>query len=379
MTFELTPEQLAVQELAKQFAESVVAPIAEKVDKEGFFPADTFKQLAEQGLISVDVPVEYGGSGLDLMSESLTTVELAKKCGSTAIIHAVLGTVNHMLMDFGTEEQKAKYLPMVAQGKIGAFALTEPGAGSDAAAGTTKAVLDGDEYVINGTKCFITNVGPDCGDFVIVLCNTDPEKGVRGKSAIIVDRGTPGFNIGKTESKFGCKGSNTSELVFEDCRVPKANLIGKEGEGFKVFMKALDGGRISIAALALGLGKAALEESVKYAKQRVAFGKPISEQPVIQDYIAEMATRLEVSECIMYKAIDLSERKLPYSKEATMAKYYAGESAVYAADRAIQIFGGYGYMKDYPVERIYRDARICTIGEGTSEIQKMVIAKTILK
>lgn len=379
MTFELNEEQRAIQEMAKDFAEKVIAPKADEIDKTGKFPKETFEKLGELGLNSIDVPEEYGGAGLDYFSKILAIIEVSRKCGSTGEAYAVNGLVNDVFLKYGTDEQKKKYLPIIANGGMGAFALTEPGAGSDAAGVKTKAVLDGDEYVINGTKCFTSNMGPDEGEFAVVACLTDPEKGVRGMSAIIVDKNTPGFRIGKTEDKMGLRGASVSELIFEDCRVPKENLLGKEGEGFKVAMASLDGGRIGIAALSYGLGLEALDLAIAYAKERVAFGKPIAMQPVLQDYFAEMATRLEASYGLICRAIDLRMRGLPYSKEAAMAKYFASEAASYVADRAVQIHGGYGYMKDYAVERIYRDVRLCTIGEGTSEIQKVVIAKSILK
>ncbi len=379
MTFELTQEQAAIQAMAKDFAEKVVAPLAAETDKTGKFPADTFKQLAEQGLLTVNIPEEYGGAGLDDLCKVLSLIEISKACGSTGEIYAVQCLVDDILMKFGTEEQKQKYLGIAAEGKVGAFALTEPGAGSDAAGVKTKAVLDGNEYVINGSKCFTSNMGKNEGEFVIVIALTQPELGTKGFSAIIVDKGTPGFTIGKTEDKLGLRGAAVSEMIFENCRVPKENLLGKEGMGLKIALGGLDGGRIGIASMSVGVAKGAFEAAVEYAKQRVQFGKPIAAQPVIQSYIAEMATRIEAAEGILFKAVDLCMRGLPYTKEAAMAKYYASETACYVTDRALQIHGGYGYMKDYPVERMYRDARLLTIGEGTSEIQKVVISKAILK
>lgn len=379
MTFELTQEQATVKEMAKDFAEKVVAPIAAETDKTGKFPADTFRQLAEQGLLTVNIPEEYGGAGLDGLCKVLSIIEVSKKCGSSGEIYAVQCLVDDILMKFGNEEQKKKYLGIVAEGKVGAFALTEPGAGSDAAGVKTKAVLDGDEYVINGSKCFTSNMGRDEGEFAIVVALTQPELGTKGFSAIIVDRGTPGFIIGKTEDKLGLRGAAVSEMIFENCRVPKSNLLGKEGMGLKIALGGLDGGRIGIAAMSVGIAKGAFEQAVEYSKQRVQFGKPISAQPVIQGYLAEMETRIEASEALLMKAVDLSMRGLPYTKEAAMAKYFASETACYVTDRALQIHGGYGYMKDYPIERMYRDARLLTIGEGTSEIQRMVISKFILK
>lgn len=379
MTFELTQEQAAVQEMAKDFAEKVVAPIAAETDKTGKFPADTLKQLAEQGLLTVNIPEEYGGAGLDELSKVLALIEISKVCGSSGEIYAVQCLVDDIIMKFGTEEQKQKYIGIATEGKVGAFALTEPGAGSDAAGVKTKAVLDGDEYVINGSKCFTSNMGKDEGEFAIVVALTQPELGTKGFSAIIVDKGTPGFTIGKTEDKLGLRGAAVSEMIFENCRVPKSNLLGKEGMGLKIALGGLDGGRIGIAAMSVGVAKGAFEQAVAYSKQRVQFGKPIAAQPVIQGYIADMATRIEASYTLLCEAVDLCMRGLPYTKEAAMAKYFASETACYVTDRALQIHGGYGYMKDYPIERMYRDARLLTIGEGTSEIQRVVISKSILR
>lgn len=378
MNFKLTPDHEAIIADVKAFAKKEIAPLAAEIDSESKFPAEIIKKMAELGYMGINIPEEYGGSGLDDVYKVLVVREIAKYCASTAEILAVQSLVNDIIIRKGTEEQKQKYLPMVNEGKLGAFALTEAGAGSDAGAVRTKAISDGDNYIINGSKCFISNMGPDEGDFVILIALTDPSAGMKGMSAIIVDRGTPGFSIGKVEDKMGIRGAAVSELIFEDCVVPKTNLIGKEGEGFKIAMSALDGGRIGIAAQALGIAEAAIEASVEYSKQRNQFGKPLSALQGIQWYLADMATRTEAAKLLILQAADMRSRGENVTKEAAMAKYYASENAVYVTDRAVQIHGGYGYMKDYPIERMYRDARITPLYEGTSEVQKMVISRAVI-
>ena len=378
MGFKLTPDHEAIIADVRAFAKKEIAPFAAEIDAESKFPAEIIKKMAELGYMGINIPEEYGGAGLDDVYKVLVVREIAKCCASTAEILAVQSLVNDILVTKGTKEQKEKYLPMVAEGRIGAFALTEAGAGSDASAARTKAVSDGDNYIINGSKCFISNMGPEEGDYVILIALTDPSAGVKGMSAIIVDRGTPGFSIGKVEDKMGIRGAAVSELVFEDCVVPKTNLIGKEGEGFKIAMSALDGGRIGIAAQALGIAEAAIDASVEYSKQRSQFGKPISALQGIQWYLADMATRTEAAKLLILQAADMRSRGENVTKEAAMAKYFASENAVYVTDRAVQIYGGYGYMKDYPIERMYRDARITPLYEGTSEVQKMVISRAVI-
>jgi len=288
--------------------------------------------------------------------------------------------VNDVIQSNANEEQKKKYLPMAAEGKLGAFALTEPNAGSDASGVKTKAVKDGDSYIINGTKCFISNLGPEEGNHIIVLAMTDPEKGTRGgMTAFLVDRDTPGLSVGKTEDKMGIRAAAVSELIMEDCRVPESAILGKLGDGFKIAMSGLDGGRIGIAAQAVGVAQGAMEEGVRYAKERVQFGKPISANQGLQWYIADMATRVEAARLLTLRAACKRNNGKPVSRYASMAKYYAAETACYVCDLALQLHGGYGYMKDYPIERMYRDARIIRLYEGTSEIQKIIIAKDILK
>lgn len=378
MEFKLTPDHEAIIADVRAFAKKEIAPFAAEIDAESKFPAEIIKKMAELGYMGINIPEEYGGAGLDDVYKVLVVREIAKCCASTAEILAVQSLVNDILVTKGTKEQKEKYLPMVAEGRIGAFALTEAGAGSDASAARTKAVSDGDNYIINGSKCFISNMGPEEGDYVILIALTDPSAGVKGMSAIMVDRGTPGFSIGKVEDKMGIRGAAVSELVFEDCVVPKTNLIGKEGEGFKIAMSALDGGRIGIAAQALGIAEAAIDASVEYSKQRSQFGKPISALQGIQWYLADMATRTEAAKLLILQAADMRSRGENVTKEAAMAKYFASENAVYVTDRAVQIHGGYGYMKDYPIERMYRDARITPLYEGTSEVQKMVISRAVI-
>ncbi|MBR2551821.1 MAG: acyl-CoA dehydrogenase family protein [Erysipelotrichaceae bacterium] len=379
MAFQLTEEQLVVQELVRQFAEKIVAPRAKEVDEKGRFPADTVKRMAEQGLLTINVPEEYGGAGLDEMCKLLAIIELAKKCASTAEIFAVQGLVNEIILRHGTEEQKQKYLRLAGEGKLGAFALTEPGAGSDAGGLKTKAVKDGEQYVLNGTKCFISNMGKDEGDFAIIVALTDPSAGTRGMTTFIVDRDTPGFSVGKVEEKMGMRGAAVSELVLDNVRIPESQRLGKEGEGFKIAMAGLDGGRVGIAAQSIGLAKGCLEEAVNYAKQRVQFGKPIAALQTIQNYVAEMAARIEAAYSLMVLTSNKRMAGEPSSKECAMTKYIASETCKFAADTALQIHGGYGYMKDYAIERMYRDARILTIYEGTSEVQRVVIARALLR
>jgi len=379
MTFALTQEQKMLQDMVREYAQAVIKPLADTLDKASEFPAQTVEQLAEMGIMGLNIPEEYGGSAMDEICKVLAISEIACCCGSTAELLAVHLLVNDIILKNGDEHQKQSYLTAAASGKLGAFALTEAGAGSDASAVMTKAVVDEDEYVINGTKCFISNMGPEEGDFVVVIASTDPPKGIKGLSALLVDRDTPGFSLGKTEDKMGIRAAAVSELVFKDCRVPKANLLGKEGDGFKIAMAGLDGGRIGIAAQAVGLARGALEAAVVYGRQRIQFGKPIALNQGLQWYIADMATRTESAWMLTLAAADARQRKEPTTKLAAMAKYAASEAAVFVCDRALQIHGGYGYMKDYPIERMYRDARITTLYEGTSEVQKIIISKEAMK
>ena len=379
MTVQLNETQKMMRDLARNFANKELAPIAAEIDAEERIPIEILEKMAEIGFTALNVPEEYGGPALDTVCKVMVVSELARQCASTAEVISVHTLVNDIFLKHGTEEQKKKYLGAAVEGKIGAFALTEPGAGSDAAAAKTKAVVDGDDYIINGNKCFISNMGPTEGDFVVVIALTDPDQGVKGMSAIVVDRGTPGFSVGKREEKMGIRGADISELVFEDCRVPRTNLIGKEGQGFKISMMALDGGRVGMSAQALGISDAAIEASVKYMNERVQFGKPIGKLQGLQWYLADMATRTQAAWALTLEAACALDEGLPATKLAAMAKYFAAENAVWVTNKALQIHGGYGYMRDYPIERMYRDARIVPIYEGTSEIQKGIIAREVMK
>lgn len=378
MDFTYTEEQEMVRELAATFAKNYVAPLSEQMDIDNTMPHDIAEKMAELGFMGINVPEEYGGAGMDEVSKALVIMEIAKVDASVAELLAVHTLTNDIFLKRGTEEQKKKYLALGASGKVGAFALTEPGAGSDASAAKTKAISDGDDYIINGTKCFISNMGPEEGDYVVLIALTDPSAGTKGMSAIVVDRNTPGFSVGKLENKMGLRGANVSELIFQDCRVPKSNLLGKEGEGFKIAMAALDGGRIGMASQAVGIAEGAIDLAVAYAKERVQFKKPISANQGIQWYFADIATSTEAAKMLTLQAADLRQRGQNIGKLAAMAKYYASENAVTVTNKALQIHGGYGYMKEYAIERMYRDARITTLYEGTSEVQKMVISRAVL-
>ncbi|GAB6400553.1 acyl-CoA dehydrogenase family protein [Pseudocoprococcus immobilis] len=378
MDFTYTEEQEMVRELAATFAKNYVAPLSEQMDIDNTMPHHIAAKMAELGFMGINVPEEYGGAGMDEVSKALVIMEIAKVDASVAELLAVHTLTNDIFLKRGTEEQKKKYLALGASGKVGAFALTEPGAGSDASAAKTKAISDGDDYIINGTKCFISNMGPEEGDYVVLIALTDPSAGTKGMSAIVVDRNTPGFSVGKLENKMGLRGANVSELIFQDCRVPKSNLLGKEGEGFKIAMAALDGGRIGMASQAVGIAEGAIDLAVAYAKERVQFKKPISANQGIQWYFADIATSTEAAKMLTLQAADLRQRGQNIGKLAAMAKYYASENAVTVTNKALQIHGGYGYMKEYAIERMYRDARITTLYEGTSEVQKMVISRAVL-
>lgn len=378
MSVILTEDEKMIVELAADFAKRTIAPIADEMEAAGRIPKAVIAQMAELGFMGINIPEAYGGIGMGEEVKALVIEEIAKADASVAELLSVHTLSSDIINRHGTEAQKEKYLARACSGQVGAFALTEPGAGSDAAAAKTRAVSDGDDYVINGTKCFISNMGKDEGDYVILIALTDPEKKTHGMSAIIVDRGTPGFSVGKAEDKMGLRAAPVSELIFEDCRVPKTQLLGEAGKGFSLAMAGLDGGRIGMAAQAVGVAEGALAAAVQYAGERVQFGKPISANQGIQWYLADMATKTEAAKLLTLNAAKLREAGLPVSKEAAMAKYYASEAAVYVADKALQIHGGYGYMKDYAIERIYRDARIIPLYEGTSEVQKMVISRAVI-
>jgi len=383
MDLELAEEHKMIRKMVRQFAEKEVAPIAAEMDERAEVPFENIKKMGELGLLGLTVSEEYGGGGMDTVSYCIATEELSKACASTAIVMGVQNSlVCHGIEKFGTEDQKQRFLVPLAEGRfIGAFALTEPEAGSDAAAQKTTMVLDGNEYIVNGTKNFITSGA--FADIILLFGVTDKSLGYRGTTALLVEKGTPGFSVGKEENKLGIRAADTSELVFEDCRVPVANRLGEEGQGFKIAMTDLDAGRISVAAQALGIAEAAYEAALEYAKAREQFGQPIAKFQGIQWMLADMATRIEASRLLIYNAALAKDRAkgsgARYSKEAAMAKLYASETASWVTDLAIQIHGGYGYVKDYPVERYYRDARVTRLYEGTSEIQRLVIAAQILR
>jgi butyryl-CoA dehydrogenase len=375
---ELTEEQQMIQETARRFADSELQPIATEIDQNAEIPKAIYDKMGEVGFLGLVTPAEYGGTGTDTMCYSIVIEEISRVCGSTGLSVAAHNSLGSMpLVIAGSEEQKKRYLPEIASGKtLSAFCLTETQAGSDASRTQTRAVLKGDKYIVNGAKIFVTNGG--WAKYFIITAMTEPEKGVNGISAFIVEKDFPGFSIGTHEVKLGVRGSSTVEVLFEDCEVPKENLLGKEGEGFKIFMKTLDGGRISIGAMALGIAQGAMEASVSFANDRQQFGKPIAKFQAIQNMIADMATEIKASRLMVYDASRMKDAGVPYSKESAMCKLFASETAMRATANAIQIHGGYGYTTDYPVERYYRDAKLTTIGEGTSEVQRLVIARSVL-
>lgn len=374
MDFTLSKEHKLLQEMYRKFAETEVKPLAEEVDEEERVPYETVEKLKRYGMLGIPFPKEYGGQGGDVLAYVMCVEEMAKVCGTTSvIISAHTSLCATPIYEFGTEEQKQKYLVPLAKGeKIGAFGLTEPGAGTDAAGQQTKAVLEGDHYVLNGSKIFITNAG--FADIFIIFAMTDKSKGTRGISAFIVEKDFPGFSVGKHEKKMGIKGSSTCELIMENCIVPKENLLGQEGKGFGIAMKTLDGGRIGIASQALGIGEGALDETIKYVKERKQFGKRISQFQNTQFEIASMKADLDAAQLLVYRAACAKQNKEPYGHLAAMAKLFAANTASDVTRRCVQLHGGYGYTREYPIERMMRDAKITEIYEGTSEVQKMVIA-----
>lgn len=368
-----------VRRMAQDFAEKHILPHVMEWDESQYFPVDTFKAMGELGMMGVLVPEELGGSGLGYQEYVDVIVEVAQICGAVGLSVAAHNSLctGHILA-FGNAEQKKRWLPKLATAEwIGAWGLTEANTGSDAMRMMTTAVLDGDHYVVNGSKNWITH--GKSGDVAVVMVRTGDIGSSKGISALVIEKGTPGFTHGKKENKLGMRASETTELIFDNCRVPKENLLGNEGEGFKQAMKVLDGGRISIAALSLGIAKGAFKAAVKYSKERHQFGQPIANFQGISFKLADMATEIEASELLIRKAADLKNNSKDVTKVSAMAKYYASEVAVRCATEAVQIFGGYGYTKDFPVEKFYRDSKLCTIGEGTSEIQKLVIAREVLK
>ena len=379
MKLELTDQQKMIQKMVREFADKEVAPIASELDEKGEYPTKTLEKMAKLGLLGIIIPNKYGGAGLDTISYSIVVEEISRKCASTGVITSVHNSLTAWpIMKYGNEDQKKKYLPILAKGeKIGAFAATEPNAGSDLGALRTTAELKEDKYIINGDKTFITS-GPEAG-IIIVFAVTDKKLGTKGISAFIIESDMKGYKVGSIFEKLGINASKTSELIFENMEVPKENLLGKEGEGFKIALATLDGGRIGIASQAVGIAQAALDESIEYSKQRRQFGRPISKFQAIQWMIADMATKIEASRYLVYNAAykkDIGER---ISKEAAMAKLFASDTAMDAVIKAVQIHGGYGYTKEYTVERLFRDAKITEIYEGTSEVQKMIIAGSLLK
>ena len=378
MPFHLNAEQEMIKLMARDFAKRELEPLAAKRDKEEIFPLDVVKKMGQLGLLGMMVPVEYGGSGAGTVSYCLALQEIAYSCATTAVSMSVANLSTEPLLKFGDEAQKAKYLVKLAQGEmLGGFALTEPGAGSDPGSMSLRAENKGDYFLVNGTKIFITH--GEYADVINLIVRTGPEKGSKGLSAFIVEKGTPGFRIGSREDKMGLRASNTVELLFEDCKVPRENLLGKTGIGFKVAMSALDSGRIGIASQALGIARACLDESVSYARERKQFGQSIGSFQAIQWMIADMATGIEAAHFLTLSAAEKKDRGVPFTKESSMAKLFASELANKCAYLAVQIHGGYGYIKDFKVERLYRDARVTTIYEGTSEIQRLVIARELLK
>ncbi len=378
MRLELTDEQQMVQAMAREFAESEIKPIAEEIDRDGRFPHETVKRMGELGLLGITVPEAWGGSGADTVSYVVALVEIAKQCAS----HAVVMSVNNSLycdpvLKYGSDAQRERFLRPFAGGHhLGCFALTEPQAGSDASNQNTLAVRDGEHYVINGRKAFVTN-GREAAA-ALVFCQTDRTKAHRGISALLVEKGTPGFLVPKTEDKLGLRASDTAEFVFEECRVPVANRLGEEGQGFRIALSALDSGRVGIAAQAVGIAEGAWARAVAYARERKAFGVPIGQHQMVQWMLADMTTAIEGARLLMLRAATLKDRGKPFNTEASMAKLFAAEMAMKVTTDAIQVHGGYGYIREYQVERYFRDAKITQLYEGTSQIQKLVVARAVL-
>ena len=389
MDFTLSKKHEMARALFREFAEKEVKPLAQEVDETEVFPRETVEKMAKAGFMGIPVPKEYGGQGCDILTYAMCVEELSKVCGTTGVIvSAHTSLCCDPILTYGTEEQKQKYLPDLASGKkIGAFGLTEPGAGTDAQGQQTKAVLDGEEWVLNGSKIFITN-GKEAEVYVVFavtgMIEKKPGRFIKEISAFIVEKGTPGFTFGTKEKKMGIRGSSTYELIFTDCRIPKENLLGKQGQGFKIAMHTLDGGRIGIAAQALGIGEGALERTIAYTKERKQFGKSIAAQQNTQFQLADMATKAQAAQLLVYKAACKKDQyqqdhKTAYGVEAAMAKLYAAEMAMEVTTKAVQLHGGYGYTREYDVERMMRDAKITEIYEGTSEVQRMVISADLLK
>jgi butyryl-CoA dehydrogenase len=380
MDFSLSQDQKMIREMVREFATKELEPIAAEIDESREFPRASLKKMAELGLMGVVIPEQYGGAGLDFTSLAIIVEEISRVCASTGVITAVNNSLAaYPIYHFGTEEQRKKYLPDLCSGKkIGAIGITEANAGSDPASMETTAVLEGDHYKMNGAKLWITN--GEAAETFIIFAYTDPSQRHKGMSAFIVEKDFPGFSVGKHENLMGIRATGNCELIFDDCMVPKENLLGEEGAGFKVVMHTLDVSRIDIGAQGVGISQGAIDAAAKYAKERVQFGKPIAEFEMIQDMLADMATKTDAARLMVYRAATMKDAGAErFTREAAMAKYYAAEVVVDVTRKAVQIHGGYGYSKDYPVERMYRDAKIIEIYEGTSQVQKLVIARNVLK
>lgn len=379
MNFNLTPTQSLFRQMIREFADNEVKPLAAEIDEQERFPSETVEKMAALGLFGIPVPKEYGGAGGDNIMYTIAVEELSRVCATTGVVlSAHTSLCAAPILENGTEEQKRKYLPKLCSGEwLGAFGLTEPNAGTDASAQQTTAVLDGDQWVLNGNKIFITNAG--YAHVYVIFAMTDKSLKNKGITAFIVERGTPGFEVGKKELKLGIRGSATAELIFTDCRIPKENMLGKLGGGFGIAMKTLDGGRVGIASQALGIAQGALDETVKYTMERKQFGKSISQFQNTQFQMADLKTRIEASRLLVRSAAFRKDMKMPYSADAAMAKLFAAETAMEVTTKAVQFHGGYGYTREYPVERMMRDAKITEIYEGTSEVQRMVIAAGMFK
>lgn len=376
MDFKLSEDQLALKKIAQDLVAKEITPYALEMDKEGAMRPGLLQKMDQAGILNIAIPEEYDGPGLDAISIALVYEEMGKGCAGVATSIAANALASYPVILAGTEEQKEKFFSVINNGRLAAFALTEPGAGSDAGAVATAAVKDGDDYILNGTKCFITNGG--LADIFVIFANARKSAGIRGLTAFIVEKGTPGFSIGKEEHKMGIRASNTCELVLEDVRIPAANRLGREGEGFKLAMKTLDAARPFVGAVSVGLCQAAFEQAAKYAKERVQFGKPIASFQLVQAMLADMAMQIEAARLLVYKACWMKDQGLPYSQESAIAKCFASDTAMKVTVDAVQILGGYGYSQEYPVEKYMRDAKIMQIYEGTNQIQRLVIANNIL-
>ncbi len=378
---DLSPEQLMVRETVREYAEERLMPTARQRERDKVYPRKEFEELAQMGFAGMGIPEEYGGTPLDSVSQAIVVEEISRADAAVGVVFCVhLGLVASVLIKYGTEEQKKKWLPKMASGEIlGAYSLSEPGSGSDAAALICRAERQGDYYVLNGTKSWVTNGA--IADLYLVFVRTDPDapKKSRGISAIFVEKGTPGFEIGKIEDKMGMNASDTAELIFKDCKVPAENLLGEENKGFYIAMQALDASRVTIAAQALGIAQGAFECAVKYLDQRVQFGKKLREIQALQNYVTDMATRIEAARLLVYRAAALKDKGVRYTKESAMAKLFASETAMYVSDKAVQLLGGYGYTKEFPAERYFREAKLTEIYEGTSEILRIVVARNVFQ